>query len=98
MPDLVISVDIDGQRVPLDECGWIERKPCGCITAAVLAVVTGDGGWTIADAGQAHEHFTPRKDTRDREISRGITYELITMAHYREHIAAKWECPEHADH
>lgn len=91
----VISVEIDGQHIPLDDCGWLHRRACGCIAAAVLAHVTGDGGWTITTPDQAHRHFTRRKDTRARETRQGMTVELITMQHYREHIATRWECPTH---
>lgn len=90
-----ITVQFDGQAVPLDECGWLQREPCGCITAAVVAVVTGEGGWTIADPDTAHRHFTKRKTERARDLKRGVTVELITMQHYRENIAANWECPAH---
>jgi hypothetical protein len=90
-----LTVHIDGQHVPLDECGWLQREPCGCITAAMVAVVSGQGGWTIADPDTAHRHFTKRKDQRARDIKRGVTVELITMQHYRENIAANWECPAH---
>ena len=90
---MTLSITVDGQQVPLDECGWLERKSCGCITAAVVAVSEGD--WTIATADQAHRHFEPRKDRRARDIRNGYTYELITMAHYRKDIRSQWECAEH---
>lgn len=90
-----LTVVVGGVPVPLDECGWFKRRACGCITAAVVAVVSGEGGWTIATADQAHRHFAPRKDTRERETKQGITYELITMSYYRENIGAQWECATH---
>lgn len=96
-----LTVTIDGQPVPLDECGWIQRRPCGCIVSAVVAVVetVDDSGWVIATAEQAHRHLNRTKRDRDRAERAGITVattELITMTHYREHIGANWECQEHA--
>jgi hypothetical protein len=92
-----LTVTVNDQSVPLDECGWIQRRPCGCIVAAVLAVVDArdDSGWVIATADQAHRHLNPTKRDRDRAVKAGLTTELITMRHYREDIGAKWECPEH---
>jgi hypothetical protein len=96
-----LTVTIDGQPVPLDDCGWIQRRPCGCIVSAVLAVVDAkdDTGWVLAAADQAHRHLNPTKRERTAAEREGITVattELITMAHYREHIGANWECSAHA--
>lgn len=90
-----ITVCIDGQNVPLDECGWVKRRACGCVRAVASAVCEGEGGWLLANADQAHRHFTARKDSRARETREGVTVDLITMDHYREHIGANWECPDH---
>jgi hypothetical protein len=90
-----LTVVVGGQPVPLDDCGWIQRRPCGCIVAAVVAVV---GGQVIATAQQAHEHLNRTKRERTAAEREGITVattELITMAHYREHIGPKWECDAH---
>ncbi|MGW5123243.1 hypothetical protein ACWEQ7_04110 [Streptomyces sp. NPDC004069] len=88
-----LTATIDGQPVPLEECGWIERRPCGCIVAAAVAVA---GHRVLATVEQAHRHLNPTKRERDRAAREGITTELITMAHYREHIGANWECQQHA--
>lgn len=90
-----LSVTVNGQPVPLDECGWLERRPCGCIVSAVVAVVDGEGGWLLATADQAHRHLNRTKRDRDRAAKAALTTELITMTHYREHIGAKWECAAH---
>jgi hypothetical protein len=93
-----LTVTINDQPVPLDECGWLEREPCGCIVSVVVAVVEAKGGtgWVLATADQARQHFAPRKRDRERAIKAGLTVELITMTHYREHIGANWECATHA--
>lgn len=92
-----LTVTVNGQPVPLDDCGWIERRPCGCITSALVAVVetTDDSGWVLATADQARQHLNPRKRDRDRAARDGLHMELITMRHYREHISANWECEQH---
>jgi hypothetical protein len=92
-----LTVVVDGKPVPLDDCGWIQRRPCGCIVSAVVAV---GGSRVIATAQQAHEHLNRTKRERTAAEREGITVattELITMAHYREHIGAKWECDAHAE-
>lgn len=92
-----LTVTIDGQPVPLDECGWLQRRPCGCIVSAVVAVVhcADDSGWVLATPDQARRHLNRTKRERDKAARAGLTTELITMAHYREHIGAKWECDAH---
>ncbi|MGW4050833.1 hypothetical protein ACWENA_08365 [Streptomyces sp. NPDC004779] len=84
---------VDGQQEPLDECAWIERRPCGCIVSAVAAVI--EDNWTLATAGQATEHWHKTKRDRDQATRAGLTVELITMRHYRQDIGAKWECQQH---
>jgi len=92
-----LTVTIDGIPVPLDECAWLEREPCGCIVSAVVAVVEAKSGtgWVLATADQARQHFAPKKRDRERAMKAGLTVELITMRYYREHIGAKWECAAH---
>lgn len=89
-----LTVTIDGQPVPLEECGWIQRRPCGCIVAALVAVVGNDTVYATAD--QAHRHLNPTKRDRDHAAREGITTELITWQHYHDHIGANWECEQHA--
>lgn len=46
-----LSVEIDGEQVPLAECEWVLREPCGCPQYVVLAVTptrtitTEDDAW-----------------------------------------------------
>ncbi|MFE9127040.1 hypothetical protein ACFYOF_16745 [Streptomyces sp. NPDC007148] len=90
-----LTVTVDGQSVPLDECGWIQRRPCGCIVSALVAV---SGSRVVATAQQAHEHLNPGKRERTAAEREGITVdttELITMRHYRQHIGTNWECGQH---
>lgn len=92
-----LKAEVDGVLVPLDDCGWFERRPCGCIVAAVTAVVetVDDSGWVLATADQAHRHLNPAKRDRDRAAREGIITELMTMQHYRDHVGANWECDSH---
>ena len=92
-----LTVTVNGQPVPLDDCGWIERRPCGCIVSVVVAVVDAkdNTGWVLATADQAHRHLNRTKRERDRAARDGISTELITMDHYRQNIGAKWECDTH---
>lgn len=88
-----LTVMVDGQPVPLDACGWFEREPCGCIVSAAVAVV---GERVLATAEQVTQHWHRTKRERERAAKAGLRVELMTMAHYREHIGSKWECAEHA--
>jgi RPA family protein len=93
-----LTVTVGGESVPLEECGWIQRRPCGCIVSAVVAVVDAvdESGWVLATADQAHQHLNRTKRERERAAKAGLQTELITMTHYREHIGANWECEQHA--
>lgn len=92
-----LTVTVNDQQVPLDECGWFERRPCGCIVVAVVAVDAPgrDDGWVLATADQAHRHLNPTKRDRAKAAEAGLTLELMTVAHYREHVGANWECDQH---
>lgn len=96
-PSTGLTVTVDGRPVPLEECGWIERRPCGCIVSAVVAVVDAadNTGWVLATADQAARHLRPHKRDRDKADRAGLRIELITMTYYREHIGARWECDQH---
>lgn len=87
-----LTVTINDQPVPLDECGWFERRPCGCIVSALVAV---SGSRVVATAEQAIRHWNRTKREREKAARDGITAELMTIAHYREHIGANWECGQH---
>lgn len=92
-----LIVRVDGVLVPLDDCGWFERRPCGCLVSGVAAVVEAENGWVFATAEQASRHWNRTQWEQEQAAREGITVELMTMAHYREHIGAKWECEEHAE-
>jgi hypothetical protein len=87
-----LLVLIDGKTVPLADCGWLQRRACGCIVAALTAT-SGDEAYATAE--QARRSLSRDKRTRAREDRDGFYMELITMAYYREHIGSKWECAEH---
>lgn len=86
---------VDGRQEPLDACGWLELRPCGCVVSAVVAVVDGEGGWTLATEDQAAGHLRPTKRDRDRADRAGLRTELITMRRYDEEFRGGWNCAEH---
>ena len=51
MTNPTITVEIDGQHVPLTDCCWIQRATCGCVVAVSTAAVA--GGRVLATAEQA---------------------------------------------
>lgn len=93
MANPTITVELDGRHVPLTDCCWLQRATCGCVVAVSTAAVA--GGRVLATAEQAHANLVPSKRERTREIKEGLTFELITFAHYRAEIGTQWECPAH---
>jgi hypothetical protein len=88
------TVLIDGQPVPLDDCIWLERRPCGCTVAAVIAVVPDVAG-VIATAEQAFQHFNPTERDRERASRAGRVAVPVTGARYRAEFSARWHCDQH---
>lgn len=88
----VILAQIGDQSVPLKDCSWIQRRPCGCVVSALMAV---SGGDAYVTAEQAHKHLEPRKRDRDKDLREGLVLELISMATYRADIGGNWECDQH---
>jgi hypothetical protein len=88
------TVAIDGEQVPVDDCIWLERYPCDCIVAAVVARVPGE--WTITTADEALRHFN-RTDREYAQATRaGHTASAVTGATYRSEFSARWHCAQHA--
>jgi hypothetical protein len=92
VPDLMAV--IDGKPVPLEACGWFQREKCGCIVAALVAAP--NATTVYASAEQAHQHITPNRRSRDKEIREGCTWELMLMDDYRGNIGTNWECSQHS--
>ena len=82
-------VEIDGQTLPLNDCAWVEYRPCGC-PCGVLTAAFGDTAFATEE--QARTEFTPLKRDRDRAIKRGFTLQLVTFEHYRRHIDILGRC------
>ncbi|MFE7954414.1 hypothetical protein [Streptomyces sp. NPDC057413] len=88
-------ITIDGQPVPLDDCIWLERRPCGCVVSAAVAVVDGYGGRAIETPEQAHLHFNPTELDRSRAARAGLAAEPITSQRYQDDFRDSWACAEH---
>jgi len=88
-----LTVEIDGKQVPIGNCIWLERYPCGCIAAFVVAVA---GGRAIATAEQAMRHFNPTDYDRQQAERTGRTAFPVTGATYRaDYRATDWCCARH---
>lgn len=79
--------------VPLEDCIWLQRRPCGCVVAAVVAVAGGE--WTLATAEEAHRHLNPTEWDRERAERAGLVTEPVTSARYRSEFRDSWRCTEH---
>ncbi|NEA52373.1 hypothetical protein [Streptomyces sp. SID10815] len=84
---------IDGKLVPLDDVIWLERRPCGCVVSAVVAVVDER---VLADADQVRQHWHPTEAERQQADAAGLTVEPVTGARYRREFRGRWRCDQHA--
>ncbi|OPC84140.1 hypothetical protein B4N89_27310 [Embleya scabrispora] len=77
------SVLVGGLHVPLHECDWIRRAPCGCATAICSARIAGAVLATEDDAW--HEFYEDAGTKRHREAAiraakkAGFTVEMNTV-------------------
>jgi hypothetical protein len=88
------TVCIDGQAVPIDDCMWLERRPCGRVVAAVVAVVP--RAWALATAEDARQHLHPTEGERRHAERAHLSVEPITGDRYRNKFQARWRCDAHA--
>lgn len=61
-----LSVEIDGEQVPLAECDWVLRAPCGCPQSVALAVTPTR---TFATEDDAWRWFYRQAPDRDWNIA-----------------------------
>ncbi|MEU0393868.1 hypothetical protein ABZ208_13995 [Streptomyces sp. NPDC006208] len=87
-----LLVELDGQPVELKDAVWVAYRPCGC-ACSVMDADWGDGE-VFASEDQAWREFYPLKKDRDRAIKQGYRLELVTFAHYRQHIDILATCDE----
>jgi hypothetical protein len=73
-------VEIDGVTMPLDDCGWMLRRSCGCVTAVMTA--SWNGNVEAADEESAWLAFYADERPRKRKIEQakraGYTVALTT--------------------
>ncbi|NED31045.1 hypothetical protein [Streptomyces sp. SID8499] len=89
IPNLIIN----GAPVPLDEIVWVERRPCGCLVSAVVAV---GASQVLATAGQVRDYWHPTEADRRRADAARLTVEPVTAARYRREFRTRWHCDQHA--
>ncbi|MFD8949404.1 hypothetical protein ACFV0B_11175 [Streptomyces xanthophaeus] len=87
-----VLVQIDDETLPLKDCVWVGRRPCGC-PCSVMTADWGDGD-VFATEHQAWQELYPLKRERDRAIKKGFTLELVTFAHYRESVDIAASCDQ----
>lgn len=66
-----LLVELDGAPVPLADCDWVLRHPCGCVVQIQLAVAP-DGRVYAADPTAAWHEFYAWDATRKRDRERLI--------------------------
>ena len=69
-----LLAQVDGQAVPLEDCTWVFRAPCGCAHSIMSAATDYR---TLATADQAWEHLEPNRIQRERDRALGDTATLV---------------------
>lgn len=81
------------QPLDLDDTIWLQQRPCGCVVAAVVAVVDDR---VLATAEQAHQHLNPTLSDRGRAADAHLSVVPVSGAEYREQFRDRWRCGRHA--
>jgi hypothetical protein len=78
-----LKVEIDGEYVPLVDCDWVWRHPCGC-PFGVLSAATKWPAYRVlaADEDAAWRQFYDTARERTVARKRGVTAELMTHRRY----------------
>jgi hypothetical protein len=88
---VVISALIDGEYVPLADCGWVRWAACGCATGITMARYspTEESAW---------RRFYSRRRDIERAERRGERMELITNQRWRDEVRdlMRSRCPHAA--
>lgn len=82
-----IAVKIGDEYVPLSECDWVWRHPCGCPFGVMSAATTWPAPRVLAadeDAAWREFYDTARERTAARK--RGVTTELMTHKRYSDEV------------
>ena len=90
-----LLVELDGQQVPLADCDWVLKHPCGCVVSIQLAVAP-RGHVYAADVTAAwHEFYaweSGRKRDRERLIKQAFEagYRVALMP-LKDAVDAMWK-------
>ncbi|MHA6764732.1 hypothetical protein ACXKR8_042745 [Streptacidiphilus sp. PAMC 29251] len=80
---------------PLAHMRWIEQRPCGCITAGIVAD-WGDGVHLFPTLAEVTAHHYPMPSDRLRAAELGLTLRLVTARELRDlHGGGRWNCADH---
>ncbi|WP_263165452.1 hypothetical protein [Streptomyces sp. SCSIO ZS0520] len=66
-----LTVELDGQQLPLARCFWVLADPNGCVYGSVH-------GDQAVDAETAHRRLTRLQRDRDRQTRQGWTVQLLS--------------------
>lgn len=85
MAELVVKVD--GEYVPLTECDWVWRDPCGCPFGVMSAAIDWPTQHVIAaDEDAAWREFYDTGRERKAARKRGVSTELMTHSRYSSEV------------
>ena len=84
----------DSPNGPLAEYRWIEQRPCGCVTAGILAD-WGDSENVFPALAEATAHFYPMPSDRLRAQEQQLTLRMVTAMELRDLHGGQWNCAAH---
>lgn len=84
-----LLVELDGQTVPLSDCLWVLRRPCGCAVGLLL-------GRCATSEDEALADFFSVKEEYEAKRNQGYRTELVTKARcdleIKPQLASTWIC------
>lgn len=87
------TISINGRPVPVEDCIWLERRPCGCIVAVVEATHPYPPLMTAGDV-LGYLHPTPTGWVIARNAR--LTAVPVTRAQYEATYSDRWRCDTHS--
>jgi hypothetical protein len=89
-----VAVQINGLYVPLTECDWVWRDPCGCPFGVMSAATSRPAPHVLAaDEEAAWRGFYDTARERNAARKKGVTTELMTHKRYSAEVMPLLRAP-----
>lgn len=84
--NVVFSAQIDGRIVPLEDCDWVLRDPCGCPAGVTVGAFPRLGYYTVTEEAAWRALFDDTA-AMERAQQAGAYLELMTHQRWRDEVA-----------